>query len=213
MASRQFDADRAIVTLPLGVLQSGSVEFYPEPGDILQLARSARMGQVRRLDLLFRERFWTQQRSSGSQIQLDDLSFLFAFDEVPSAWWTQFPSCNGRITGWVGGPRSNALAEMTVAEVGKRACSALGRVFHLPVNEIETLLNCCYSHNWQRDPLSMGAYSYLPAGSVSVPNQMCDPIKETLYFAGEHTDTTGHWGTVHAALRSGLRAAAQILQS
>lgn len=100
-----------------------------------------------------------------------------------------------------------------VAEVGKRACSALGRVFHLPVNEIETLLNCCYSHNWQRDPLSMGAYSYLPVGSISVPNQMCDPVKETLYFAGEHTDTTGHWGTVHAALRSGLRAAAQILQS
>ena len=30
-------------------------------------------------------------------------------------------------------------------------------------------------------------------------------------FAGEHTDTTGHWGTVHAALRSGLRAAQQVL--
>ena len=33
----------------------------------------------------------------------------------------------------------------------------------------------------------------------------------TLFFAGEHTDITGHWGTVHAAMRSGLRAAAQIL--
>jgi monoamine oxidase len=38
-------------------------------------------------------------------------------------------------------------------------------------------------------------------------------VAETLYFAGEHTDTTGHWGTVHGALRSGLRAAAQILAS
>ena len=40
---------------------------------------------------------------------------------------------------------------------------------------------------------------------------MTIPADDTLYFAGEHTDTTGHWGTVHAAIRSGLRAAQQIL--
>ena len=39
-----------------------------------------------------------------------------------------------------------------------------------------------------------------------------EPVAKTLYFAGEHTDITGHWGTVHAAMRSGLRAAAQILE-
>jgi monoamine oxidase len=36
------------------------------------------------------------------------------------------------------------------------------------------------------------------------------PVADTLFFAGEHTDTTGHWGTVHGALGSGLRAAAQL---
>jgi monoamine oxidase len=40
---------------------------------------------------------------------------------------------------------------------------------------------------------------------------MTIPADNTLYFAGEHTDTTGHWGTVHAAIRSGQRAAQQIL--
>jgi monoamine oxidase len=40
---------------------------------------------------------------------------------------------------------------------------------------------------------------------------MAEPQSATLFFAGEHTDVTGHWGTVHAALRSGLRAAAQVL--
>jgi len=35
----------------------------------------------------------------------------------------------------------------------------------------------------------------------------------SLFFAGEHTDTTGHWGTVHAAMRSGLRAAKQIIEA
>ena len=42
---------------------------------------------------------------------------------------------------------------------------------------------------------------------------MTIPADNTLFFAGEHTDTTGHWGTVHAAIRSGQRAARQILSS
>jgi monoamine oxidase len=41
---------------------------------------------------------------------------------------------------------------------------------------------------------------------------MSRPTENTLYFAGEHTDLTGNWGTVHAALGSGLRAAKQILE-
>jgi monoamine oxidase len=34
---------------------------------------------------------------------------------------------------------------------------------------------------------------------------------ETLYFAGEATDLIGYGGTVHGAIASGRRAAAQIL--
>jgi len=34
-----------------------------------------------------------------------------------------------------------------------------------------------------------------------------------LFFAGEHTDTTGHNGTVHGAIASGQRAAREILKS
>jgi hypothetical protein len=30
---------------------------------------------------------------------------------------------------------------------------------------------------------------------------MAAPIDETLYFAGEHTAVSGHWGTVHGALQ------------
>ena len=46
--------------------------------------------------------------------------------------------------------------------------------------------------------------------TLKQPSAMAEPVEDTLYFAGEHTDTTGHWGTVHGALRSGLRAADQI---
>ena len=37
------------------------------------------------------------------------------------------------------------------------------------------------------------------------------PIDNTLFFAGEATDVSGHNGTVHGAIASGNRAAAEIL--
>ena len=36
---------------------------------------------------------------------------------------------------------------------------------------------------------------------------MARRVEETLYFAGEHTDLTFQWGTVHGALLSGYRVA------
>jgi predicted flavoprotein YhiN len=51
----------------------------------------------------------------------------------------------------------------------------------------------------------------VPAGALDAVLKMATPVQETLYFAGEHTDVTGHWGTVHAAMRSGIRAAKQAL--
>jgi monoamine oxidase len=71
----------------------------------------------------------------------------------------------------------------------------------------------CHAHDWQQDVFFGGAYSYVPAGALDACAAMTLPADDTLYFAGEHTDTTGHWGTVHAAYRSGLRAARQIRES
>jgi len=53
----------------------------------------------------------------------------------------------------------------------------------------------------------------VPAGALDAPERMTHPVGDTLYFAGEHTDVTGHWGTVHAALQSGTLAAERLLRS
>jgi monoamine oxidase len=78
--------------------------------------------------------------------------------------------------------------------------------------QVRELLIDCYTHDWRNDPFSLGAYSYVAAGGLDAPSQLTEPVENTLFFAGEHTDTTGHWGTVHAAMRSGLRAAQQIFE-
>jgi monoamine oxidase len=206
--AKNYCAPRAIVTLPLGVLQHGSVVFSPKPEPILEAANRLRMGQARRLTLLFRERFWAQ---IPPQPDLNELSFLFAFSEIPPVWWTPHPEASHSITGWVGGPRSAVLAGMSTESLGGAACATLARIFHVKESLVRELLRGCYTHDWQADRFTLGAYSYVATGGLNASRELSLPVAETLFFAGEHTDITGHWGTVHAAMRSALRAVEQIL--
>jgi monoamine oxidase len=66
-------------------------------------------------------------------------------------------------------------------------------------------------HDWQGDEYSRGAYSYVQVGALDAPEKMRIPVEDTLHFAGEHTDVSGHWGTVHAALAAGASVAAEII--
>ncbi len=196
-----FLARQCVVTLPLGLLQSGSVQFAPEPQQTMQAAARMAMGSARRITYLFRERFWLERAA--------EMSFLFADEGMPRVWWTPSPDAAARITGWVGGPR--ALDVGTDEDFARTGLRSLARFFDLPEDRLLAMLLGWHTHDWQRDPLSLGAYSYAPKGAVNASSAMAEPIERTLFFAGEHTDTTGHWGTVHAALRSGLRAAEQVL--
>jgi monoamine oxidase len=203
-----FRAQQVVITLPLAVLRSGSVRISPEPHQILEAAGRLRMGQARRFTLLFAEKFWD---NIPPQPALSNLSFLFAFSEMPPVWWTPHPEPSNTITGWVGGPRSAALTGLNAKTLAGKACTSLARIFGLPNKQIQGLLKGCYTHDWQHDRFALGAYSYVAAGGLDASRKMAEPVDDTLYFAGEHTDVTGHWGTVHAAMRSGLRAAEQVL--
>ena len=208
-----YEAAQAIITLPLGVLQQQSVAFSPTP-DALHEASRLRMGHALRFTLVFREPFW-KNLEPGTTLseQLNDLSFLFSFTSMPPVWWTAHPAESNSLTGWVGGPRSEFLARFTPSQLAEIATHALALIFTLDPLYIRDQLVHCHTHNWQHDGLTVGAYSYIPAGSLNAPSKMTIPAANTLYFAGEHTDTTGHWGTVHAAIRSGQRAAQQILNA
>ena len=208
-----MEGERAIVTLPLGVLQSRSVRFDPQPGTALLHADRMRMGQVCRMSLVFRRRWWAEV---ANREDAGRLSFLFAREGTPwrgahfRVFWTGFPATDPVITAWSGGTASKEFQALDDEAVARVACSELARIFG---REPEAVLSELVSHHrrdWERDPLARGAYSWVPAGAADASERMAEPVEDTLYFAGEHTDTTGHWGTVHGALRSGLRAAEQV---
>jgi monoamine oxidase len=92
----------------------------------------------------------------------------------------------------------------------ERALHALAGLLDLSVSEIERLLDGAYYHDWQADPYSRGAYSYVKVGSANAPEILSRPVKDTVFFAGEAADMTGNNGTVHGAIASTKRAVARI---
>jgi monoamine oxidase len=183
-------------------------------------ARRMRMGTVVRATLVFSSRFWCDDdlaiARSDLATELKNLSFLFTSQLTPTTWWTAMPENSPVITGWVGGPKAEMLqnrfraggASGTLLTVWLRT---LSRAFGMSERALNERLTSWHAHDWSADEHARGAYSYVPAGALDASDKMSMPVAGTLYFAGEHTDTSGHWGTVHGALRSGLRAARQVL--
>jgi monoamine oxidase len=210
----EIRASKIIITVPLSILQQRCIHFDPMPDGIVKAASEMRMGDVSRDVLLFRDRIWESQKIDGNDVtrSLERLGFLYSFPTVPSVWWTQFPEVSRTLTAWTGGPRSRAHNFSNNGGT-RQILKTLAEILDRDAEDLQILLENHSFHDWRHDPFSLGAYSYVSVGAIDASNQMCKPLADTLYFAGEHTDTTGHWGTVHGALRSGIRVAAQILDA
>lgn len=197
----EFHAQRCVVTLPLGVLLGGTVQFQPEPEETFRALRQMEMGSAVRISLLFKSRFW--------ESTVTDLSFLIDGNADLTAWWTVNPGTAPLLTGWAGGPRARKFDNPE--KLLESALRTLAKFFRRTDADLRNELVSWHTHNWQQDPWSQGAYSYVRADGLQTLPQLAQPVDDALFFAGEHTDQDGHWGTVHAALTSGLRAASQIL--
>jgi monoamine oxidase len=195
-------AKSAVLTLPLGVLQARRVAFSPQPTEILKAADSLVMGSAARVVYEFDHAFWKEFAS------LKGVSFFFAPDATPPTWWTTSPKPGSTLTGWIAGRKAKRLEMDLLPEMGLETLSVL---LGSPLHDVKRHLLRWHMHDWQIDPHSLGAYSYVPRGAIDASDLMSLPVEQTLFFAGEHTDTSGHWGTVHGALRSGYRAARQLL--
>jgi monoamine oxidase len=199
-----FEADRAIVTLPLGVLQSGRVRFIPELKEKENAARQLVMGHVVKVILRFTSAFW-QERG------LEKLSFLHARDQKVPTWWTVRPVDAPVLVGWAGGPPADGLALQGEEYIVDTAIESLASALKMNTESIEALMSAFAIADWQADPFSLGAYSYIPVGGIVAPMQLAEPVADTLFFAGEATAVDGDSATVHGAINSGYRAADEVL--
>ncbi|HET6669513.1 MAG TPA: NAD(P)/FAD-dependent oxidoreductase, partial [Pyrinomonadaceae bacterium] len=214
LASARFS--RALITLPLGVLQAKSVRFVPELTEKQAAANKLAMGQVIKIVMRFREPFWEHLRlltKEGNEFSLKDLSFIHAPDELMPTWWTLSPEHTSVLMGWAGGSRAEQLLNAGELGIRNQALKSLVTIFAVEQARIEELLAELYYHDWYGDPFARGAYSYVPVGGLEAQGQLAKPVANTLFFAGEATNTEGHLGTVHGAIATGLRAAREIIRA
>jgi monoamine oxidase len=207
-----------IVTVPIGVLQlepgqPGAIQFNPELHDARASINHIAMGSVTRVVVAFKEPFWVQSRrkKSGRGKSLAQLGFLHGRGTDLPVWWTQFPLRVPIMVGWTGGPPAAQLNQLDDDAVKHRALSSLAHHLGTSRQRLDTFVEAAWVHNWDRDPYSRGAYSYALVGGSGAAGRLARPVEQTLFFAGEATDTDGHTGTVEGALSTGRRAARGVL--
>jgi monoamine oxidase len=196
-----FYADKAIITLPVGVLKKGDVKFTPSLPEKIEAANGLEFGNAVKVIFHFRDSFW------------DDFGFIHVPSDPIPTWWSD--SRGPVLTGWAGGPRADALLKCTAAQLETMGLEILSKILsgnHTAAGLRERLVASHY-YNWANDPYVRGAYSYIPVNGLDLPKLLAAPVADTLFFAGEATVTDGQTGTVFGALGTGLRAACEILNS
>jgi monoamine oxidase len=205
--SAEFHAPRAVITVPLGVLKANCLVFVPALAEKEDAMKFLEMGPVIRVVMHFREKFWEQEP------EMTDLSFLFTDDPQFPTWWTSNPLPQPILTGWAAGRYALLLKGLSIDAITTKATESLARILNINPGQLQRQLLTSFTHDWQADPFSRGAYSYAAAGGINAARALARPVEDTLYFAGEATNFEGYGGTVHGAIATGYRAAREVLRS
>lgn len=196
-----YSGRNVLVTVPLGVLKAGTLEFTPAlPETIAGPIERLGMGVFNKVFIQFPERFWRE-----------DSYVLRALGEVGEHWhsWYDVSAVSGRPTllTFAAGPFGRRMQELSDDEIVADAVLALRSLYADAVSEPAAH----WVTRWGQDGFSNGSYSHLAVGSSHHDHdELAGPVDGVLHFAGEAT-----WGdepaTVGAAYYSGHRAAERIL--
>lgn len=196
-------AKYAISTLPLGVMQSGSVAFDPpfsaaKTDGIMGMT----MGQYSKVYLKFPENFWGNEE-------------IIMVAGEPTGWLTWalnldhpkvFPgskALNFHFTGDL----AEELDLSSPQEAQDKIMASLRKLFPGCPDPTDF-----YVSGWAADPLSNGAYSNWPLGYTWVQWNEMVKNEGNLFFAGEHTSEE-FWGFLHGSLWSGQDAADDVIDA
>ena len=197
-----FSADRCIVSVPLGVLQNGRIEFAPtlSAEKVAAIGRIG-MGNYEKIALKFPEIFWPTEPHRLNYIS----------DHNPPLYnaWLNFAHFTGDpiLVCYHGGPMAEYTNQIDDEDLIAGCVETLKKMFGEsipdPISYIRT--------NWSKSEFSQGSYSFTKVGQQAGDREeLARSVDGRLFFAGEATHPN-FYGTVHGAYESGVRAAHEIL--
>ena len=198
-----IEADRVVVTLPLGVLQQERVQFEPQ---LPEAKRSSigrlEMGVMNKIALRFSKRFWPEDAHRLGLLNSSTENLTEYFPLTPH-------SGQPVIVGLTRGRHAKSIEKANKEEAVQQALSDLRFMFGsaVPYKAVDSVVT-----GWYSDEFSGGAYSSIPpGGSFSDYRTLAKPLDGKVFFAGEATHAT-YPGTLHGAYLSGERAAKEIMK-
>lgn len=193
-------ADRVIVSVPLGVLKAGSIEFSPRlPAPKRRAIEALRMGVLNKCFLRFPHSFWPK-----------DVDWIERVPERRGEWteWVSFARPTGKpvLLGFNAADFGRQIESSSDAEIVAGAMRALHGIYG---NDIPDPLGQQITR-WASDPYALGSYSFNAVGAdPKVREELAASIAGRVYFAGEATSRK-YFATTHGAYLTGLRAAREI---
>ena len=199
--TESFEARDVVVTVPLGVLKAGVIDFEPAlPETVAGAIARVGMGTFNKVFLQFPERFWQDGAYAIRQL---------GADSAPWHSWYDVSAVSGTpmLLTFAGGEWARRIEQMADDEIVASVLEGLRRNYGAALPEPTGR----WITRWGSDPFALGSYSYVARGaSYDDHDVIATPIGGVLHLAGEAT-----WGdspaTVNGALLSGHRAAERIL--
>ncbi len=195
------EADRVLVTVPLGVLKSNEIEFSPPlPETKRRAIDRVGFGTLNKIALHYDRIFWPAEQ------------YVFGYlcretDSYPTVVISMWKS-HGKpiLVLLLGASLGRDLESWTDAEVQDYAIGVVRDIFGTNTPEPRHVSRTA----WSSDPYALGSYACIGVdASPRDLDSLAEPVGARLFFAGEATNSY-HWGCVHSAYESGLREAARI---
>jgi monoamine oxidase len=202
-SGQTYQAAQAVVTLPLGVLKNGTVEFRGNfPDSKRRAIERLGVGTLNKVVMVFPEQFWEDEAAY--------FGCLGDANEILIDYWNlEHVTGEPILAAIVGGEAAIRMESMSDADALRTVLQPLRRVFGSEVGEPVAF----HRTRWASDPFTGGAYSHVrPGAAYSDYEVLAEPIEGRVFFAGEATSAY-YPSTMHGAYESGERAARQILSA
>lgn len=196
----EFKGQRAILTLPLGVLKRGDVTFVPPlPERKLAAIRRLGMGTLNKTYLRFPRVFWSKEH--------DRIGYVSARKGEWTEWLNVFKySGQPILLAFNGGEYGRRIEQSSDRAIVDAAMRVLRTIHGSSIPDPEEALIT----RWTSDAFARGSYSCIPPGaSGSDYDALAEPVQDRLFFAGEATSRK-YPATVPGAFLSGEREVKRI---
>ena len=198
-----FSGDRAVITLPIGVLKSGDVSFTPQlPNAKRNAINNMEMSALNKVWMIFPHAFWDVDKQIigyiGEGAQSKHFAEWYYFDEVAQG---------NVLLGFNAGEYGEEIENHSDQEIIDEAMDTLRVIYG---NNIPEPTDYVISR-WKSDPYAKGSYASLGEKSVAKTdrNRLRSAVNNRLFFAGEHTSSE-YPATTQGAYLEGEAAANAI---